>query len=294
MIKNTNLSSLKNKRVIDSDGNDIGTIKDAVVNMNSLNVRGFVIHGSRIEELMEDLKLRTDVDPLLSNDSIANYDNKLITLNVNKERLSNVMAEGEIKEDETLFSQLRRIPVHSKLNKKIGIFSDIFFDNEGVASYSLGGQSFQKMIKQNNCSRTLNYVVDRSFVTKTDTGYKINSEISDLERQMKLNLTNVVRDMLIESERDGVITEDEMNLISAVKVDVISYEEAVNKAQEDKIITNEEQTELDSIKERILENVITIAKKDDAITNDEILLIRKLASYMSNRKEELFWNVFGP
>ncbi len=294
MIKNTNLSSLKYKRVIDSDGNDIGTIKDAVVNVNSLNVRGFVIHGSRLEELMEDLKLRTDVDPLVLNDSIENFDNKLISLNVNKEKLSNVMAQGEIKEDEILFSQLRKKPVFSNQNEKVGIFSDIFFDSEGASSYSLGGQVFQKMIKRNNCSKTLNYVVDSSIVTKTDTGYKINSEIEDLEKHMKLNLTNVVRDMLIESERDGVITDDEKNLISAVKVDVVSYQDAINKAQEDEIITDEEQMELDSIKERILENVITIAKKDDTITDEEILLIRKLASYMSSRKEELFWNIFGP
>ena len=51
---------------------------------------------------------------------------------------------------------------------------------------------------------------------------------------------------------------------------------------------------LDSIKTQILENVISVAKKDDNITNEEILLIRKLASYMSSRKEELFWNIFGP
>ena len=294
MIRNTNLSSLKYKRVIDSDGNDIGTIKDAVINTKTLDLRGFVIHGSRMEELMETLKLRTDVDPLLSNDSIEKFDNNLITLKVNKDKLSNAMAQGEIKEDEILFSQLRKISVYGKQNRKVGIFSDIFFDSQGTSSYSLGGQAFQKMIRDNNCSKTLNYVVDSSLLTKTDGGYEINREIHELEKHMKLNLTNAVRDMLIESEKDGIITEDERNLISAVKVDVVNYQHAIKIAQEDKIITNEEQIELDSIKEQILENVITVAKKDDTITDEEILLIRKLASYMSDRKEELFWNVFGP
>ncbi|OLS27185.1 MAG: hypothetical protein HeimC2_12950 [Candidatus Heimdallarchaeota archaeon LC_2] len=294
MIRNTNLSSLKYKRVIDSDGNDIGTIKDAVINMNSLELRGFVIHGSRLEELMETLKLRADVDPLLSNDFIENFDTNQITLNVNKEKLSNAMAQGEIKEDEILFSQLRKIPVFSKQNRKVGIFSDIFFDSQGLSSYSLGGQVFQKILCDNNCSKTLNYVVNSSLLTKTNAGYEINRDIHDLEKHMKLNLTNAVRDILIESEKDGIITEDEKNLISAVKIDVINYQHAINLAQEDNIITKEEQMVLDSIKTQILENVISVAKKDDNITDEEILLIRKLASYMSNRKEELFWNIFGP
>ena len=127
MIVKTNLSNLRYKRVTDSEGHDIGTINDAVVNRESLNVRGFVIHGSKFEEMMEDLKVRTDVDPLVTLDSIANVDEHTINLKMTKSELANAMAPGEITENELLFSKLQKVPVYSKFDDNIGIFTDISY-----------------------------------------------------------------------------------------------------------------------------------------------------------------------
>lgn len=293
MIVRTNLSNLKYKRVTDSEGHDIGTINDAVVNRDSLDVRGFVIHGSKFEEMMEDLKIRTDVDPLVTFESIDSVDENSISLKITKSELANAMAPGEIKENELLFSKLQKVPVQSKYDEDIGIFIDIFFDENSKATYCLGGKAFLHMLRLHNCSDSLNYVVDPSEITKTDNGYKIGIEIKELEKRMKQNLTNLIRDVLIEAERDGTLSEDEKSLINSIKVDLPTYEEALKKAQEDNVITKEEEQELGSIKEKILQNVISLARKDDLVTDDERALIRKLAGYMATRKEELFWKVFG-
>ncbi|MHA2100864.1 MAG: PRC-barrel domain-containing protein [Candidatus Kariarchaeaceae archaeon] len=292
MITNTNLSNLRYKRVIDSNGNDIGTINDAVINRDTMDVRGFVIHGSKFEEMMEDLKIRSDVDPLVLIESIVQIDTNYINLNITKEELPNAMAPGEITEDEILFSKLQKIPVVSNQDQNIGIFADIFFDESGFETYSLGGQAFHKMLNVYNCSENLNYVIDKKLVTQTDSGYKINVEIQEIEKQMRLNLTNVVRDVLTEAEKDGELSEDEIKLISSIRVDVIVYQNAIVQAKADNVITKEEQDELNSIKNQILQNVIKIAEADDIITRDERALIRKLAGYMSSKKEELFWTVF--
>ncbi|MFV2014247.1 MAG: hypothetical protein ACC656_02375, partial [Candidatus Heimdallarchaeota archaeon] len=266
---------------------------DAVVNRESLDIRGFVIHWSKFEEMMEDLKVRTDVDPLVTFDSIASVYEQKINLKMTKSELANAMAPGEIKENELLFSKLQKVPVYSKFDENIGIFTDIFFDENSEASYGLGGKAFLHMLRLHNCSDSLNYVVNPSEVSKTERGYKISTEIKELEYKMKQNLTNLIRDVLIEAERDGTLSQDEKQLINSIKVDLPTYEDALKKAQEDNVITKEEENELNSIKERILQNVINLARKDDLVTDDERALIRKLAGYMANRREELFWKVFG-
>ncbi|MHA2029400.1 MAG: hypothetical protein ACW99Q_08410, partial [Candidatus Kariarchaeaceae archaeon] len=248
--------------------------------------------GSKFEEMMEDLKIRSDVDPLVLIESIVQIDTNYINLNITKEELPNAMAPGEITEDEILFSKLQKIPVVSNQDQNIGIFADIFFDESGFETYSLGGQAFHKMLNVYNCSENLNYVIDKKLVTQTDSGYKINVEIQEIEKQMRLNLTNVVRDVLTEAEKDGELSEDEIKLISSIRVDVIVYQNAIVQAKADNVITKEEQDELNSIKNQILQNVIKIAEADDIITRDERALIRKLAGYMSSKKEELFWTVF--
>ena len=56
---------------MDSNGTAIGRINDAVLNKHNLSIRGYVIHGSRWEETLEDLNLKKDVDPLLVDDLIT-------------------------------------------------------------------------------------------------------------------------------------------------------------------------------------------------------------------------------
>ena len=98
---------------------------------------------------------------------------------------------------------------------------------------------------------------------------------------------------MIKASKDGVISEDEKALIDVVTVDLATYYKALELALEDNIITKEEETQLDAIKENLIKKMHTITTADDKVTADERALIEKLASFMVDRRKELFWKVFS-
>ena len=293
MVKQVNLSNLRRKTVYDVSGDKVGRINDLIINKKSLDVRGFVIHGSFAEELLENLNLRKDFDPLITAGNIVSMDENSIKLNVNKSDLSNAMEPGEIKDNEMLFSDIKIIPVNCKNDNEIGIFKDVYFAKDGTPSYCLGGKNFFDILRAQHCSPDMDYIVDQAYITQTEKGYKVDTELSKIEKGMKLTLTNLVRDFMIIAERDGEISDDEKDLINSVKVDLEVYFDALEKANEDNIITIEERAELEKIKEEIMENVVNVARQDEVVTKEERELVKRLASYMADKSSELFWKSFG-
>ncbi len=293
MVKQVNLSNLRRKTVYDVSGDKVGRINDLIINKKSLDVRGFVIHGSFAEELLENLNLRKDFDPLITAGNIVSMDENSIKLNVNKSDLSNAMEPGEIKDNEMLFSDIKIIPVNCKNDNEIGIFKDVYFAKDGTPSYCLGGKNFFDILRAQHCSPDMDYIVDQAYITQTEKGYKVDTELSKIEKGMKLTLTNLVRDFMIIAERDGEISDDEKDLINSVKVDLEVYFDALEKANEDNIITIEERAALEKIKEEIMENVVNVARQDEVVTKEERELVKRLASYMADKSSELFWKSFG-
>ena len=76
-------------------------------------------------------------------------------------------------------------------------------------------------------------------------------------------------------------------------MDVGTYEEALEHALADGILTEEEEAQLESLKNDMLRNAHYVAREDDVSTADERALMRKLAAHMVEHREELFWRIFG-
>jgi sporulation protein YlmC with PRC-barrel domain/tellurite resistance protein len=294
MISKTSLANLKFKPILDAQGNEIGKIKNAVINKENLDIRGFVVYGSTTEEILESLKLRKDIDHLITSEVIESVDDYNIRLNKNKEELVNIMQPGELKENEVLFKDFKTQPVYEKsTGQNIGMVKDIHFDNEGKHSFSLGGPDFNQFLKSRGYTTTLDYCLYPEDISIEADGWIVKSDLGILEKNLKQNLTNIIRELLITAGNDGKISPEEQALINQVRVDLGTYNEALEEALEDGVITAAELKNLEKIKDQLILNAVNLANQDNKIDSDESALIRKLAAYMVDKRRKLFWSVFG-
>ena len=88
--------------------------------------------------------------------------------------------------------------------------------------------------------------------------------------------------LMEEANKDGVITEDEMEIIKQVEVDADSYSLVLAEAEDDGVIDENEAKFLGDLKSLILERAETIAGLDDVISEDEKALLGKLSEILAN------------
>jgi sporulation protein YlmC with PRC-barrel domain len=204
MLDKLNLTSLRFKRVIDPNGKNIGRIKDAVVDKRNLSVRGFVIKGGVWEELLEKLGIMKDVDPLLPMALIEKITDENIVINKLYSELQNAMDAAALTDDEVFFSRFKEMPVFDKNGDEIGFIVDVHFDNKKL-SYQLGGKKFVEFLKRNNWSENLMYLSEKADLIFSNevNGYELQLTIKEMEKTAKLNMSNLVRDLMTEASKDG-------------------------------------------------------------------------------------------
>ncbi|MFV2014753.1 MAG: hypothetical protein ACC656_04955 [Candidatus Heimdallarchaeota archaeon] len=80
--------------------------------------------------------------------------------------------------------------------------------------------------------------------------------------------------------RDGHISDEEFEILKQVSFDLIKYDKALTKALEDGVITTHEQLQLNNLQAQIEKNVVSVADSDHKISEDEAMLIKKLAEIL--------------
>ena len=274
---------MKVKEVLDKDGQKIGRITDAVVDKQSLEVRGLVLKSGIFK----------NEQSLISQDAITAITQD--TVKVSKKKADLVKIESKIppSDKEALFSSLMRLQVEDDSGKPLGLFADIHFRKNAPAAYQLGGKVFTTFLKDNHWSENFNYLCEPKDIAKLENSYQLKSSLQSIAQNIRLNMTNLVRDLLATASKDGMVTPDEKAIIDAVQIDLETYFAALQKAMEDGIITPDEEKRLEKIKEAIVRNAWLVAQKDNRISEDERALVTKIASYMVEKRRELLWNVFG-
>jgi hypothetical protein len=81
------------------------------------------------------------------------------------------------------------------------------------------------------------------------------------------------------AEEDGQITKAEMTILDGMMNDLSDYRLLVMEALDDGEITNEEQREMQKLKESILQHINNIAMADGDISTEEKFLIDQLNSF---------------
>ena len=85
-------------------------------------------------------------------------------------------------------------------------------------------------------------------------------------------LAKAMMHLIETAAKDGVITQEEVDLIDAFEVSLKKYERALRKAFEDGVIDNDEEKILEDIKDKIISNGTQVAGID-GISKDEMNLL---------------------
>lgn len=95
--------------------------------------------------------------------------------------------------------------------------------------------------------------------------------------------SEIMKKLFEKANEDGIVSAEEEAIISRAKIDLEKYVHMVEKAKEDGIIDLGESKQLEEFKHRILSNAGIIAAKDFKVTQDEKLLIKRLAELLTEQ-----------
>ncbi|MHA2363597.1 MAG: PRC-barrel domain-containing protein [Candidatus Hodarchaeales archaeon] len=129
----TFFSYLKKFKVLDKDDKVLGHIGDLLLNKENINIHSLIIYGSFIEEKLEDIGLREDIDEIVPLNVFTqqNLTEKHLKIKKWKRDLKTTGKGWKVPENCYQFSKLKKIPVYNRSNEKIGKIVDIGFDNKG-------------------------------------------------------------------------------------------------------------------------------------------------------------------
>lgn len=100
------------------------------------------------------------------------------------------------------------------------------------------------------------------------------------------NPEEIYQRIIDKANEDGIITSDEQALIDNVKDNIAIYSAIVKESYEDEIITSEEQNDMYLTRKQILKEAIEIANKDDTITQDEFNLLQIIRRIITDMEDQ--------
>ncbi|MFW9799561.1 MAG: PRC-barrel domain-containing protein [Candidatus Thorarchaeota archaeon] len=143
-------TGLKKKQVIDAKGQTLGKVIDFIINVDgtSLNPKSMVIGGGRVEELLEAIKVRPDMDPVFDIEQIDVVDEDAVRLKVDGETLCDKHYNVSVDAGDVKLSDLSKAKVFDSDGFKIGNVIDVWFDDEGEMWLVLGGGFFEETMEK--------------------------------------------------------------------------------------------------------------------------------------------------
>lgn len=131
-----NVSDMRKKVLICSDGKKIGHINDIIFD-KKLNIKGFIIAGNFWEEFREAIGLIEDIDPVVPVEHIEEVTHDRITINLRKDELQHKLEEGVLTPETITYNALRRKQVYDIHNHPIGKICNMIFLPCGEAAFIL-------------------------------------------------------------------------------------------------------------------------------------------------------------
>ncbi|MHA2295690.1 MAG: PRC-barrel domain-containing protein [Candidatus Hodarchaeales archaeon] len=200
---------LKNKEVLDKNGVLIGKNVTDLAFSPSLEVSHFIIGGGLLEEILEGLHLKEDVDPIIDISSIEQTDEK-ITLSVDKSEIGELIKGCCIPDEHLLLSELEDMDVVDNTGEKVGSVEDVAIYEEGCTSLIVCGSSFKKYLEKFGVIPDVHLVVPSTTVS----GIKDNKITLNISRDQ---LDKIIKeDVTIESNLKRVGFQDKRKKVGLV------------------------------------------------------------------------------
>lgn len=181
-------SYLKKFKVMDKNNNEVGKVIDFSFNKN-YNPTKFILGGSLIEELREDLGLKPDDDPIVPVNLINKIDmnEKKAYLSVDKKELKNKLDREALPPTDKLFSQITKCDVYSKDDQKLGKVVDALFSPNDDVSFVLGDSKFVEFLENVGLLGNYDLLLPSKHITEMNMPNQIKIDQSKHDLTVLLN-----------------------------------------------------------------------------------------------------------
>ncbi|MHA2081735.1 MAG: PRC-barrel domain-containing protein, partial [Candidatus Thorarchaeota archaeon] len=162
-------SDIRSKDVVDSNGVEVGEVMDWIFSCgeNVLNPKYVVLGGGRVEEFLESIGVRPDIDPVVRLEDVDSISDK-VYLKVDSDSLKKTIDPGVLDESDFTFSKLTDIKVIDSDGFKVGFVIDIWFDEEGTMWLLLGGGFFEELLERLKAQPDIDLLVPPHFIESID------------------------------------------------------------------------------------------------------------------------------
>jgi len=174
-------SDIRSKDVVDSNGDKVGEVMDWIFDLsnNKLELKYIVLGGGRIEELLESIGARPDIDPVVKLEDVDSISDK-VYLKVDADSLCKTIDPGVMTQTDITFSKLSDIKVIDSDGFKVGFIIDIWFDLDNVMWLLLGGGFFEELLERLRVQPDIDLLVPPNFI-QTFTKNEIKLSISKFQ-----------------------------------------------------------------------------------------------------------------
>ena len=191
-------SAIRGKDVVDSKGEKFGEIMDCIFDTsdNKIDLKHLVVGGGMVEEFLESIKAKPDIDPVLNLDDIDRIEDN-VYLNVESDSLKKTLDPGVVNETDMKFSTLSDIKVIDADDFKIGFVIDMWYDSEGEMWLVLGGGFFEELLERIHAQPDIDLLVPPAFIESVDkksiklnrTRFQLESTCEEEYKKLQRELT---------------------------------------------------------------------------------------------------------
>jgi sporulation protein YlmC with PRC-barrel domain len=189
-------SDIRGKDVIDSGGEKVGEVMDWIFDLaeNVLSLKYIVLGGGRIEELLESIGARPNIDPVVRIEDVESISDK-VYLKIDGDSLKNTIDPGVLNETDIALSKLTDIKVIDSDGFKIGFIIDVWFDTDSDMWLVLGGGFFEELLERIKAQPDIDLLVPLNMIQSIS-----RSEIC-------LNVTKFQLESTCESEHKKLLSQ---------------------------------------------------------------------------------------
>jgi len=191
-------SEIRHKDVIDSNGEKVGNIIDCIVDVseNKIALKHLVLGGGLIEELLESIKARPDIDPVCNVSDLDSISDK-VYLKVSRDTLKKTIDPGVMSKTDLNFSKLGKLHVVDADGLKLGNIIDLWFDLNSRMWLVLGGGFIEELLEKLRAQPEIDLLVPMDFIhtittetiTLKTTKFELESTCEDEYAKVKKELT---------------------------------------------------------------------------------------------------------
>jgi len=163
-------SEIRGKDVVDKNGERVGDIHDCIIDIsnNKIALKHLVLGGGFIEELLESIGARPDIDPVCNVEDLASISDK-VYLEVAKDSLKKTIDPGILSDTDLKFKDFGKLDVVDSDGLKLGNVIDLWFDLQSRLWLVLGGGFFEELLEKLRAQPDVDLLVPMDFINEVTT-----------------------------------------------------------------------------------------------------------------------------